>query len=51
MRPRASLELTVPVNEVDHVRGPAEARLMVIEYEGFECPVCRAAEPGIRMLE
>jgi len=42
------LKLAVPVNEHDHVTGPANANLTVVTYGDYECPACqsqhRAAE-------
>jgi protein-disulfide isomerase len=35
---------------VDHVLGPASARVVVIEYGDFECPSCLQAYPGVKML-
>jgi Na+/H+ antiporter NhaA len=35
---------------VDHVRGPAEAPVTVVEYGDLECPYCGRAEPVIREL-
>src|SRR5258706_15603688 len=43
-------DLKVPIGPTDHVRGSPEARITVVEYGDFECPICRAAEPGVRML-
>jgi Na+/H+ antiporter NhaA len=34
----------------DHVRGPAEAPVTVVEYGDFECPYCGQAEPSVREL-
>jgi protein-disulfide isomerase len=34
----------------DHVRGPANARLTLIEYGDFECPHCAAAAPVVRSV-
>lgn len=50
MSERTGQDLKVPPTRTDHVRGAADARVTVVEYGDFECPVCRAAEPGIRML-
>jgi Na+/H+ antiporter NhaA len=36
--------------ERDHVRGPAEAPVTVVEYGDFECPYCGRAEPAVREL-
>ncbi|MDB4982050.1 MAG: hypothetical protein JWM82_2802 [Myxococcales bacterium] len=34
----------------DHVRGPAEAEITVVEYGDFACPSCRGAYPGVEAL-
>jgi len=36
--------------ERDHVRGPADAPVTVVEYGDFECPYCGRAEPVVREL-
>jgi Na+/H+ antiporter NhaA len=36
--------------ERDHVRGPLEAPVTVVEYGDFECPYCGMAEPVVREL-
>jgi Na+/H+ antiporter NhaA len=36
--------------EVDHVRGPMNAPVTLVEYGDFECPYCGRAEPAIREL-
>jgi Na+/H+ antiporter NhaA len=36
--------------ERDHVRGPIEAPVTVVEYGDFECPYCGMAEPIVREL-
>jgi Na+/H+ antiporter NhaA len=36
--------------ERDHIRGPMEAPVTVVEYGDFECPYCGMAEPVVREL-
>jgi Na+/H+ antiporter NhaA len=36
--------------ERDHVRGPIDAPVTVVEYGDFECPFCGQAEPVVREL-
>jgi Na+/H+ antiporter NhaA len=45
------VDLAEPVDpERDHVRGPQDAPVTVVEYGDFECPYCGQAEPVIREL-
>jgi protein-disulfide isomerase len=45
------IDLAVPVDpERDHIRGPEEALVTLVEYGDFECPYCGLAEPVIRQL-
>jgi Na+/H+ antiporter NhaA len=45
------VDLYVEVDrEHDHIRGPGEAPVTVVEYGDFECPYCGRAEPVIREL-
>ncbi|HJQ50242.1 MAG TPA: Na+/H+ antiporter NhaA [Gaiellaceae bacterium] len=49
--PELIVDLADPVDpERDHVRGPADAPVTVLEYGDFECPYCGQAEPVLREL-
>jgi Na+/H+ antiporter NhaA len=37
--------------ERDHIRGPVDAPVTLLEYGDFECPYCAAAEPVIARLQ
>ncbi len=44
-------DLMVPVDpDRDHIRGPEESHVTVVEYGDFECPYCGMAEPAVREL-
>jgi Na+/H+ antiporter NhaA len=45
------VDLADPVDpERDHIRGPEEAPVTLVEYGDFECPYCGQAEPVVREL-
>jgi Na+/H+ antiporter NhaA len=47
----AITDLVVPVDpDRDHIRGPEESSVTVVEYGDFECPYCGMAEPAVRAL-
>ena len=43
-------DLAVPVDASDHTLGPEHARVVVVEYGDFECPICKQAAPTVRLL-
>ncbi|AVH60661.1 MULTISPECIES: Na+/H+ antiporter NhaA [Streptomyces] len=47
----AIVDLEDPVDvDRDHVRGPLDAPVTLLEYGDFECPYCGLAEPVVREL-
>jgi protein-disulfide isomerase len=43
--------LTVPVSDRDHVEGPADAAVTLVEYGDYECPYCGAAYPILKEIQ
>jgi len=50
-RSEAIVDLADPVDpDHDHIRGPADALVTLVEYGDLECPYCGQAEPVVREL-
>lgn len=43
--------LIVPVNENDHIRGPSDAPVTLVEYGDYQCPICQLTVPIIEQLQ
>jgi protein-disulfide isomerase len=47
---RRAFDLTLAVNPADHMIGPLDAAVTVVEYGDLECPDCKQAAPAVKLL-
>jgi protein-disulfide isomerase len=43
--------LKIPVTQRDHIRGPADAPITLVEYGDYECPHCGLAHPIVNAVQ
>jgi peroxiredoxin len=51
IRQAAMATLKAPLTQNDHIRGPAQAPITLVEYGDYECPHCALAHPIVNQVQ